>query len=193
MKGLKGGWLYKGLGVDGSWRGGSVHSFTLHYSVVDLGCQHLCQPITVWLPALKKDLRAKGKSVFGQIKTDGQGVTLKPSHLTGTNACTRLPVEATALPSKSPFQIDSASNATEKYLWSARSQPQIRWSLSSIRNAIFPPVGFKLSLSILNIPLLWYLWALWELCVTLFTIKCRILECVTRPNFIMPHRQDSRS
>lgn len=52
--------------------------------------------------------------MFHQIETDGQGVTLRPSHLTGTNGCTRLPVEASLLPSKSPSQIDSASSATEK-------------------------------------------------------------------------------
>lgn len=52
--------------------------------------------------------------MFGQIKTDGQGVTLKPSHLTATNGCTRLPVEASASPSKSPSQIDSASSATDR-------------------------------------------------------------------------------
>lgn len=63
--------------------------------------------------------------MFHQIETDGQGVTLRPNHLTGTNGCTRLPVEANTLPSKSPSQIDSAGSATEKYLRSARSQPQI--------------------------------------------------------------------
>lgn len=35
-----------------------------------------------------------GKSMFHQMETDGQGVTLRPSHLTGTNGCTRLPVQA---------------------------------------------------------------------------------------------------
>lgn len=52
--------------------------------------------------------------MFDQIETDGQGVTLRPSHLTGTNGCTRLPVAANPLPSKSPSQTDSASSATEK-------------------------------------------------------------------------------
>lgn len=51
--------------------------------------------------------------MFHQIQTDGQGATLRPSHLTGTNGCTRLPVEANTLPSKSPSQIDSAGSATE--------------------------------------------------------------------------------
>lgn len=49
-----------------------------------------------------------------QIETDGQGVTLRPSHLSGANGCTRLPVEASLLPSESPSQIDSASSAPEK-------------------------------------------------------------------------------
>ncbi len=52
--------------------------------------------------------------MFHQTETDGQGVTLRPSHLTGTNGCTRLPVEASPLLSKSPSQIDSAGSATEK-------------------------------------------------------------------------------
>lgn len=50
--------------------------------------------------------------MFDQIETDGQGVTPRPSHLTGSNGCTRLPVEASPLPSESPSQIDSASSAT---------------------------------------------------------------------------------
>lgn len=52
--------------------------------------------------------------MFDQIETDGQGVTLRPSHLTGTNGCTRLPVQANPLPSKSPSQTDSAGSAAEK-------------------------------------------------------------------------------
>jgi len=52
--------------------------------------------------------------MYDQIETDGQGVTLRPSHLTGSNGYTRLPVEASLLPSKSQSQIDSASSATEK-------------------------------------------------------------------------------
>lgn len=51
--------------------------------------------------------------MFHQIESDGQGVTLRPSHLRGANGCTRLPVEVNTLPSKSPSQINSASSATE--------------------------------------------------------------------------------
>lgn len=87
--------------------------------------------------------------MFHQIETDGQGVTLRPSHLRGTNGCTRLPVEANPLPSKSPSQIDCASSATKKQFQSACSQPQ-----TSMRNGIFLPMGFKLSLGMLNIPLI---------------------------------------
>lgn len=52
--------------------------------------------------------------MFDQIWTDGRGVTLRPSHLTGSNGCTRLPVEGSPLPSKSPSQIDYASSGTDQ-------------------------------------------------------------------------------
>lgn len=50
-----------------------------------------------------------GKSTFPQIETDGQGLTLRPGHLTGTNGCTRLPVLTGPSLPKSPFQIESAA------------------------------------------------------------------------------------
>lgn len=52
--------------------------------------------------------------MFPQIENDGQDVTLRPDHLTGTNGCTRLPVKASPVPPKSLFQLDSADGATEK-------------------------------------------------------------------------------
>lgn len=71
------------------------------------------------------DLMGKRKSMFDQMGTDGRGVTRKPSHLTGFNGCTRLPVEARPLPSKSPSEAVSTSSGTAKQLTSARSQSQI--------------------------------------------------------------------
>lgn len=168
----------------GCWRGRSAHPFTLHQCLLwILGCQRICQTMAMWLPALRWDLQDRGvcwslekasvwngKSMFHQIESDGQSVTLRPSHLTSTNGCTRLPVQANTLPSKSPPQIDSTSSAIEKYLRPASFQPQTWWPLSSIRNTIFPPVGFKLSLGMPNIALLWYLWAACGWCETLFII-----------------------
>lgn len=95
--------------------------------------------------------------MFYQIKSDGQCVTLRPGQLTSTNGCTRLPVQADTQPSKSPSQTDSACSETEKHPRSAGSQPLLCWSHSSIRNAIFPPAGLKLSLGVANIPVLGYL------------------------------------
>lgn len=175
----EGGLLNGGLGGGGGWCG---RSFTL-VSVVNLGCQHFFHTITMWLSALKKgeDKRCVGlgreqrKSLFHQIDTDGQGVTRRPSHLTGTNGWTRFPVEANTLPSTSPSQNwwcrqCHKKKTNKKKLWSARSLPRIWWPPSSIRNAILPPVGFKLSLGMPNIPVLWYLWAACGWCVTLLII-----------------------
>lgn len=93
-----------------------------------------------------------------QINRDGQCVTLRPGQLTSTNGCTRLPVQADTQPSKSPSQTSSACGESEKHLRSARSQPHLCWSRSSIRNGIFPSAGSRLSLGVANTPVLGYLW-----------------------------------
>lgn len=68
--------------------------------------------------------------MFHQIEIDGQGVTLRPNRLRGTNGCTRLPVEASSSPSKSPSQIDSAGSATEKQLKSDGLPPPLETPFS---------------------------------------------------------------
>lgn len=82
----------------------------------------------------------------------------------------------------------------KKCLGSAPSQTQIWWPSSSIRNAIFPPVGAKLSLAMPNILPLWYLWAACGRCMCVrvwhySSFKYRILDCLTGSNFIMPQSQ----
>lgn len=123
--------------------------------------------------------------MFYQIKSDGQFVTLRPGQLTSTNGCTRLPVQADTQPSKSPSQTDRAGSETEKHLRSAHSQPQLCWSRSSIRNAIFPPAGLKLSLGVANISVLGYLWVV---CCGVWhysSFKYRILD--SDSDFLVPH------
>lgn len=125
--------------------------------------------------------------MFYQIKSDGQCVTLRPGQLTSTNGCTRLPVQADTQPSQSPSQTDSACGETEKHLRSAHSQPQVCWSRSSIRNAIFPPAGLKLSLGVANIPALGYLWVVCGGVWHYSSFKYRILDCPTDSDFLVPH------
>lgn len=114
-------------------------------------------------------------------------MTLRPGQLTSTNGCTRLPVQADTRPSKSPSQTDSARGAAEKHLGSARSQSQLRWSRYSIRNAIFPPAGLKLSLGVANIPVLGYLWVVCGGVRHYSSFKYRILDCPTDSGFQVPH------
>lgn len=135
--GMKGGRL-------GGWWWLMWHvSSSIYTTLVHLGCQ----TIPSWLPALRKgsegesglldlweSVFSNGKSMFHQIKTDGQGVTQKPRYLTSTNSSSRLPVVPSPLSSK----LTSHSSATEKYLWSARAQPQ-----TSFRNAI-SHTGFQI-------------------------------------------------
>lgn len=125
--------------------------------------------------------------MFYQIKSDGHCVTLRPDQLTSTNGCTRLPVQADTQPSQSPSQTDSACGETEKHLRSAHSQPQVCWSRSSIRNAIFPPAGLKLSLGVANIPALGYLWVVCGGVWHYSSFKYRILDFPTDSDFLVPH------
>lgn len=125
--------------------------------------------------------------MFYQIKSDGECVTLRLGQLTSTNGCTRLPVQADTQPSKSPSHTDSACGETEKPLRSAHSLPQLCWSRSSIRNAIFPPAGLKLSLGVANIPVLGYLWVVCGGVWHYSSFKYRILDCLTDSDFPVPH------
>lgn len=125
--------------------------------------------------------------MFYQIKSDGQCETLRPGQLTSTNGCTRLPVQGDTQPSQSPSQTDSACGEAEKHLRSAHSQPQVCWSRSSIRNAIFPPAGLKLSLGVANIPVLGYLWVVCGGVWHYSSFRYRILDCPTDSDFLVPH------
>lgn len=78
-------------------------------------------------------------------------------------------------------------SATEKHLGCACSQPQLCRSHSSIRNAIFPPAGLKLSLRVANIPVLGYLWVVCGSVWHYSSFKCRILDCPTDSDFQVPH------
>lgn len=120
-----------------------------------------------------------------QIKSDGQCVTLKPGQLTSTNGCTRLPVQADTQPSKSPPQTNSACSETEKHLRSSLSQPHLCWSHSSIRNAIFPSAGPRLSLGVATFPVLGYLWAVCCCVWHYSSFKYRILH--SDSDFLVPH------
>lgn len=168
-------------------------------SVVDLGCQHFCQTITTWLRALKtgsagergllvlgKSILWNGKSAFYQIESDGKGVTLRPSHLTGTNGCTRLPVEASTLPSKSPSQIDSASSATEN----TSDLPTLNLTSDGLPPLLEMPFSHRWDLN-------WVWTCLIFQCFDTYgphagarhysSFKYRILDCFTDSNFTMPH------
>lgn len=80
-----------------------------------------------------------GEGMFQPMKSDGQGLTRRSSHLTGSNGSTRLPVQAKAPPSqKSLSQIDGSDSATGKI---ARTCPAPR--LES--DAIPPPLGTPFS------------------------------------------------
>lgn len=146
------------------WQASSSIHTTL-VSAVNLRCQHFCSTTTKCLPALKAWFAVKsglldlgehilwnGKSMFYQTESDRQGVTWRPSHLTDTNGCTGLPVQANTLPSKSACQIDSTESGAIKY---QMYMLQIWWPRSSIRIASSPPAGLKLSLGMANIPVLW--------------------------------------
>lgn len=81
----------------------------------------------------------------------------------------------------------SACCATEKRLRCACSQPQHCRSHSSIRNAIFPPAGLKLSLGVANIPVLGYLWVVCGSVWHYSSFKYRILDCPADSDFQVPH------
>lgn len=105
---------------------GSSSIYTALVSVTNLRCQHfvrlsqcsdhllnqILQRMWGMLDSGEKVLQ-NGKSMFYQIKSDGQCVTLRPGQLTSTNGCTRLPVQADTRPSKSPPQTDGAWGATK--------------------------------------------------------------------------------
>lgn len=121
------------------------------------------------------------ESVFDQIQTDGRGATLRSSHLTDTNGCTRLP--ARCHPHHHLQLIAPAVAQTD--------QPAL-----ALRSDSFPPPLETLFS---------YCWdSNWVLAFLIFfcfdtyglcgggvwhysSFKYRILDCVTRPNFIKPY------
>lgn len=110
----------------------------LHYLSVLSRCQHNHSAVTT---ALKRVWGWKGTCERGafsspEIKTDGQGVTLRPNHLTNTNGCTRLPVKARAHchPNHHHNLITPAARTTDK----KKKKAETHWVFES--GTVFPPL-----------------------------------------------------
>lgn len=132
--------------------------------------------------------RAERKSLFRQRETDGQGVTLRPGHLTATNGCTRFPVQANTSPSTSPSQNwwcrqkkkKKISDLPTLYLESDGLLPPLempfchRW----VSNWVWVCLIFRCFDTYgLHVGGVWHY----------SSFKYRILDCVTGSDFIMPH------
>lgn len=116
-------------------------------------------------------------------------MTWRPSHLTGTNGCTRLPVEATARRPNHHLKL-MAPAVPQK-----NSSDQAALHLNS--DGPLPPLGMPFSqgriLNWVRAYLILQCLDTYGLCVGgvwhYSSFKNRIFNCVTRPDFIMPHSE----